>query len=350
MIGLPMSYSLSAILIMLACTVGLFAAPNESDEKLSGNTIGLQLQFWTGTQSDFYKSDLETRFFQDDLLRGQNSTTQPLAAAQWNNRWLNKPQFNLPVRAYYSPYFLPQLYFDASYFRVRGTITHFGLSDLPAPERTHINELSGYERTSTTAGAAYNFMGYFRNDATSLLALRAGFVREKLGFNYKPLAFSTSGVAVSLLDNPFQASASGLYGGIELTLPVLKRWSVTTRIDRSESLRGRMKAERTVFQPASSGMQATYDRSEASYRLTRTDKLFALNFYAIVDFKVTIGYREMVYNVSYPGYTSYSISNSGGAIQIFPTSEVILDYFIYQESRREKMGNTMVGLEKIFYL
>ncbi|MCE9596777.1 MAG: hypothetical protein K8S54_02320 [Spirochaetia bacterium] len=336
-------------LLLLLGTSGLIAAP-EPEDKLSGNTFGVQLQFWTGTNSDFYKSDLETRFFRDDLLRGQNSAAQPVAPAQWNNRWINKPQFNLPVRAYYSPNFLPQLYFDAAYFRVRGTITHFGLSDLPAPERTHIVELAGYARTSTTVGAAYNFMGYFRNDAVSLLALRAGFVRESLGFSYKPLAFATSGVAVSLFDNPFKASASGLYGGIELTLPVLKRWSVTTRVDKSESLRGKMKSERTIFQPASSGAQATYERSESSYRLTRTDKLLAANFYVTVDFKLTVGYREVVYDVTYPGHSSYSISNSGGAIQIFPTSEVILDYFTYQESRKERMGNTMVGFEKIFYM
>lgn len=329
----------------------LNAAPETSADKPSSwNTLGLQLQFWTGMNRDFYQTDLETRFFRDDLLRGQSSTAQPVAAAQWTNRWVNKPQFNLPLRAYFSPSFLPQLYIDASYYRVRGAVTYYGVSDLPLPERTHIVELGGYDRSTTQVGAAYNFLGFFQNDAVTLLALRGGFIRESLNFNYKPMSFASTGIAVAIFDNPFHAQAQGLYGGIELTLPVLERWSVTARVDRSESLRGNMTQERIQFQPATTGAQATYERAEASYRLQRTDRLVALNYHVSVDFKVTMGYREVIYDVSYPGYLSYSLTNTGGALQIFPASEMALDYFIYQETRRERLGNVVVAFEKIFYL
>lgn len=338
-------------LFAAAClfTAGLSAAP-EAAKPESWDTLGLQLQFWTGMNREFYQSDLETRFFRDDILRGQTSASQPIASAQWSNRWVNKPQFNLPLRAYYSPSFLPQLYIDASYYRVRGAITYYGVSDIPLPDRTHIVELTGYDRSTTTFGLAYNFLGFFKNDAVTLLALRGGYIRESLDFNFKPLAFASSGIAVTLLDNPFQAHASGLYGGLELTLPIFQRWSVTARVDRSESLRGSMTQERIQLQPSATGLQAAYERSDSAYRLQRTDRLLALNYHVSVDFKVTMGYREVVYDVSYPGHISYSLTNSGGALQIFPATEIISDYYIYQETRSERLGNVIVAFEKIFYL
>ncbi|HMU82493.1 MAG TPA: hypothetical protein PKE49_01620 [Leptospiraceae bacterium] len=335
--------------LIFALTQALHAAPDKDAKKDDSGfyTFGLQLMFWTGLNRDFYSSDLETRFFRDDILRGQN-TAQPVAAAQYNNKWVSKPQFNLPVRGTFSPGFLPQLNLEGAYYRERGNITYYGLSDLPAPDRTHIVELSGFDRSTTTFGAAYNFLGYFRVDPMSLLALRGGYIRESTDFNFKPLSFATSGVIVSLFDNPFHAVASGWYGGIELTLPIWQKWSATLKVDRSEALHGNMQYEKIQLQPASGGIQATYDRAESRYRLARTDRMAAVNYHITSDFKVTVGYREVIYDVSYPGFFSYSLTNAGGAVQVFPVTEFILDYFNYQETRRERIGNAMFAFEKIF--
>ncbi len=340
---------LLSIALLICFSGALGAAPDQDRKPESYSILGMQMQFWTGLSRDFYQTDLEGRFFRDDLLRGQTSTTQPVAAAQYNNEWVNKPQFNLPVRVYFAPGFLQQLNIEGAYYREHGTITYYGVSDVPLPDKTTVVQLSGFDRSTTSGGLAYNFLGYFHVNPVSLLAVRGGFIRESLDFNYRPLTFSASGIVVPLFNNPYHADAHGLYAGLELTLPIYQKWSATVKVDRSESLRGNMRYERTQIQPASSGFQGTYERADAHYRLARTDRMAAVNYHVTGDFKVTVGYREVVYDASYPGYFSYSISNAGGSLQLFPVNEMVLDYLNYTEVRKERMGNLMFAFEKQFF-
>ena len=69
---------LFAILLgsLLRAGGGLLADDGKKDA-VSPSVIGVQIQFWTGLGGAFYQSDLEDRFYRDDLVRGHQDSGGP---------------------------------------------------------------------------------------------------------------------------------------------------------------------------------------------------------------------------------------------------------------------------------
>lgn len=307
--------------------------------------LGIQIKFWTGIESDFYQTDLEQRFFLDDIIQGQNDTVIP---GRIDLPFMNSDQFALPVQLQFTPASLPQIRLEGTYYGVEAGLFQHAFSDLPAPTRVHLIELSNYHRNSYSGGIAYAFTGFYQDNPISSLLIRVGYTRESQYFNYKPIVFSATGISVSPLENFWDAAARGYYVGGEFTFPLGDKWSVSARYDRSDSITGDMDHERLEISPDPAGYLFNMEKVTANYKIKRELRLLGFNYHITPDFKFSIGYQLVTNNVSYPDYFSYSISTVTAGIQFSPVGEMLSDRIIYGTVMQEKIGNGYFAFEKVF--
>ena len=103
--------------------------------------------------------------------------------------------------------------------------------------------------------------------------------------------------------------------------------------------------------PSSSGFLYNLEKIEAGYKLRRDIQQVGLNYYVTADFRFSFGFRRAVYHVRYPGYFSYSISNTSQnqTFQLSPALEIITDSLMfYPEVKKERIGNMYFGFRKGF--
>ncbi len=315
---------------------------------IRADIFGIRADFWSPTSGQkFYQSDLQHRFFLDDILRGTDTV---IAGDKYDLPFLNEDQYAIPVKIFYQPGFLTQLRIEGEYYSISATPVYPAFSTMPVPSRIHLNYLNDFTRSTMSGGLAYGFVGFFRNNPISAMYLRAGMTRDVLDFRSRSFVLGTGGATVSPMDNHWDQKGSGAYAGAEINMPVADAWSVFARYDRADSVRGTMNFKEFQVSPASGGgIQIDIQMTSSGYQMRKETRTIGINYHLAGDLVLSFGYRRMTGLVRYPHYLPYSLIVATGSAALFsPVMEVLSDTFIWSETKKETIGNSFVGIEKAF--
>lgn len=308
--------------------------------KGKNSILQLRAGGWTGTHT----SELENRYFLDDLLYG---TELYRLNFPWNEAYTQ----DAPVGfRFYHPFQEGEIVLGAQYVRHTPDYNYMGLYFYPSD-----NEIQGLSLMSLDNYSSYNLegdLGYRLEVApkTSITA-RVGYREHSKSYDYYDLTIGDDWI-IFTMNGPFEASSRSTYVGGTLEYEINSKFSVSIDYDSTSPLFGNLdgKMNSDVEKIGLSDTNDNYiyyrDSAKSDYRINFTRYSISGKYMVSKNLGVELGLRQETMKTEYPQYWNVPIIIVDNELEVDDLLEefVIDQYFIYKNQEISQKGMIYAGI------
>lgn len=315
-------------LLLLVCV--FIATPAFADK------VRLNLGFWPG-QLD---SELEPRFFKDDLLTGTSF-------GRLNLEWVDKDTYTIyPLGAQYMKDGVGPgtLIVGANYSRYMPDYKFNAITNNPSLALSIVS-LDQFKVSDLDVEAGYQLPII---DKTLFVTPKFGARWHSMEFNYNDLTIGSGTISKSI-DSPFKADAKGTYVGAGLQYYVTAQVSLlaeyVTTAPGIGNVSGSMTDKRTVLGVAANQPFLRLDNASGGYTIDMNRWMLGAQFDVTPELHVMAGVREETSYSKYKGYFNIPIVLVAGTNAISASiEELITDKLFWESKEKQTKGFIFMGL------
>ena len=307
---------------------------------LSANTLRINAGLWSGEQLP----SQEGHFFNDDLLSG---TFPGRLNLDWGGTDTNV-LYPLGVQ-FFMPLGGGRLVFGLNYFRYAPTYKYAGIGLTTGLASLSLMEIQDYEANNLEFEVGYELK--FASDKLLVTPL-VGYRSYDESFNYYELNLASGAASISL-ESPWEATARGLYLGVDLmykitdTIGLILDYRSDQFLGFLPTFSGDMNHERTII----GNTVLTYSNITAGYKLSVARWGVGVEFEAMPGLRIRGGLRNETLTVSYPDYFDIPIAivlSSGTVSSLTATTSTIVEYLtdkiFYESEETSTKGSVYLSM------